>query len=292
MNDFYEILGVTETASPEEIKSAYRKLAVKYHPDKNKGDKAAEDKFKQISAAYDTLGNETKKREYDMQRSAQFSARHGNFNMNFGAGGIDEMIQQMFNQAGFGNFSFRRGPERNKDVSLTMTISLEDAFKGKQIPMQINTPSGRAVDMFVNIPAGVEHGMRIRYQGQGDQKNTSLPPGDLYIQIEIVPHGVFVRNGSTLEMQIKADAIDLILGCKRKINCIDGASIDLVVPAGTQHGTKLRVPKKGMPVQPNSKERGDMLVNINCVIPAAISNETILALRNVQISRGLDNQHD
>lgn len=292
MSNYYEILGVAENATNEEIKSAYRKLAVKYHPDKNKGDKDAESRFKEISAAYDTLGNDNKRREYDIQRNAAMHTHHHGFHMNFGAGGIDEMIQQMFNQAGFGNFNFRRGPERNKDVSLNMTISLEDAFNGKQVPMQINTPSGRSVELNVSIPAGVEHGMRIRYQGQGDQRNTSLPPGDLYIQIEVAPHHLFTRNQSSLETNVKLDAINCAIGCKKKIQCIDGSTIDLIIPNGTQHGAKLRVPKKGMPVQPNSRERGDMLVSINVQIPASLDKNIIDQLRGIQTARGLDNQYD
>lgn len=287
MNDLYNILGVSETASADEIKSAYRKLAVKYHPDKNQGDKNAEDKFKQINAAYDILGNEQKRKEYDLQRHVQFNP-HQRMNTNFDINNIDEMFQAMFQQAGFGNFSFRRGPEKNRDVTLTMTISLEDAFHGKQVPMQINTPSGRRVELSVNIPAGVDSGMRIRYQGQGDQRNTSLPPGDLYIQVEIAPHDKFIRKQSVIETSIKVDAVSLILGCKKIITCIDGSIIDLAVPQGIQNGIKIRVPKKGMPVQPNSNQRGDMLVLVEVEIPL-ISDEKILEqLKDVQKFRGLD----
>lgn len=289
MNDLYSILGVSETASADEIKSAYRKLAVKYHPDKNQGDKVAEDKFKQISAAYDTLGNEQKRKEYDLQQHVQFNP-HQRMNTNFDMNNIDEMFKEMFHQAGFGNFSFRRGPEKNRDVTLTMTISLEDAFRGKQVPMQINTPSGRRIELSVNIPAGVDSGMRIRYQGQGDQRNTSLPPGDLYIQVEIAPHDKFTRKQSVLETSIKVDAVSLILGCKKIITCVDGSNIDLTVPQGLQHGVKIRIPKKGMPVQPNSTQRGDMLVLIEVEIPSIGDEKILEQLKHIQKLRGLDIQ--
>jgi curved DNA-binding protein len=287
MANLYEILGVAENASNDEIKSAYRKLAMKYHPDKNQGDKAAEDKFKEVTGAYETLIDQQKRKEYDFQRTNQFHNNRQHFHMNFGQGNIDDIIQQMFNQAGF---NFRRGPEKNQDVSFNMKISLDDAFLGKQVPLQINTPSGRRVELGINIPSGVESGMRIRYQGQGDQRNTNLPPGDLYIQIEIAEHPLYTRSGSTLETKLTVDAIDLILGVKQQIKCIDQSVIELIIPPGTQHGIKLRVPHKGMPQQPNSKERGDLLVQINALIPSIADKQLEQMLVNVQKIRGLDNR--
>jgi len=197
------------------------------------------------------------------------------------------MLNAMFSQAGFGNF--RRRPERNQDVNFTMTISLEDAFSGKPVSVKFNTPSGRKIDILVNIPAGVDNGSRIRYQGQGDQRNTSLPPGDLYIQIDIVKHNSFTRNHSTLETKITVDAVDLILGCKRTMICIDTSIVDITIPPGTQHGTKLRIAGKGMPVQPNSKERGDLHVIVLCDIPKISDPNLETLLRQIQNSRGLDN---
>ncbi len=291
MSTYYDVLGVTETATPDEIKKAYRKLAMQWHPDRNQGNASATEKFKEISSAYDVLGDENKRREYDAQRQggAAFTkngdgaAWAGGFGS---ATSLDDIIAQMFGQQGFGNF--RRGPDRNRDVSLTVSVSLEDAFVGKTAPMQINTPSGRKVDLVVNIPAGIENGSRIRYQGHGDHANTSLPPGDLYINVNIVDHPVFKRAGPTIMAVVKIDAIDAILGSRIKIKCIDGNDIDVTVPPGCQPGTKLRIGGKGMPIKPGSQDRGDFLVEMDVTIPTNLTQDVIGSLQDVQRSRGLD----
>lgn len=284
MMNYYNTLGIENTASAEDIKLAYRKLAMKYHPDRNQNDKAAEEKFKEVSAAYEVLGDENKRKQYDFQLAhgaTSHNAAHMNFNEPF-----EDIINQMFSQAGFHNF--RRRPEKNQDLSFNMAISLEDAFNGKQVPLGINTPSGRRVDLMIIIPAGVDHGARIRYQGQGDQRNTSLPPGDLYIQVDILPNQAFQRLGPNLERLIKVDAIDLILGCKQTVECIDSSKIEITIPAGTQHGTKFRIPNKGMPVQPNSKMRGDFFIVILCQIPQKIDSHLANLLAQIRQSNGID----
>jgi DnaJ-class molecular chaperone len=289
MRTHYETLGIAEGASPDEIKSAYRKLAMQWHPDRNQGNAEAEEKFKEISGAYEVLSDPGKRQEYDLQRQGRGpgSGPHHQHWHEFRHAGIDDILAQMFGAQGFGGF--RRAPERNRDVSLTVTISLEDSYSGRQSPLQINTPSGRRVELMIDIPSGVDNGTKIRYQGQGDQGNPGLPPGDLYINVNVADHPTFTRNGPTLETIQKIDAISAAIGTRVRVTCIDGKPIEINVPTGTQPGTKFRVPGKGMPVQPRSTDRGDLMVTVMVTTPTNLSEEMMVLLRDIQKQRGLDN---
>jgi curved DNA-binding protein len=287
MGTHYDTLGLAETATPEEIKGAYRKLAMQWHPDRNQGNPEAEEKFKTISAAYEILSDPAKRQEYDLHRQGRGSMHNQNQHWHeFRHAGIDDILAQMFGAGGFGGF--RRGSERNRDVSLTVTISLEDSYNGRQSPLQINTPSGRRVELIIDIPPGVDNGTKIRYQGQGDQINPGLPPGDLYINVNIADHPVFSRSGPTLETVQRIDAISAMIGGKIRITCIDGRPIELNVPAGTQPGTRFRVPGRGMPLQPKSPDKGDMIVVAVVETPTGLSEEIIESLKDIQKRRGLD----
>jgi DnaJ-class molecular chaperone len=285
MATHYEILGVDEKAPEDEIKRAYRKLAMQYHPDRNQGDKIAEAKFKEINEAYGILGDSKKRQEYDLARKSQGHDQRS-WSQGFNPGNIDDIISQFFGQSGFGQF--RRGPMANSDVSLTLNISLEEAYLGKQMPLQINTPSGRRVEILVNIPAGIDTGVRIRYQGQGDHANTSMPPGDLFINVQIANHPLFKRMGPTLETRIKVDAIAAIVGTKKKVRCINGDEIDIAVPPGTQPGSRLRIGGKGMPIKPGSSNMGDMMIIIDVAVPTDLTQDMLDGLTTMQVSRGID----
>jgi curved DNA-binding protein len=282
MTTHYETLGVSESASQDEIKKAFRKLAMQHHPDKNPGDKAAETKFKEINEAYDTLSNTTKRQEYDARRN--FSGGFGpqGFSFGMGPGSLDDIINQFFGQHGFAHAN--RQAQRNRDVTLNLNISLEDAYLGKNIPVKYNTPSGRNVDLSVAIPAGVEHGVRIRYQGQGDHANTSFPPGDLLIQILINDHKTFDRHGHDLHTKMKVNALNAIVGTKERLTCIDGQQIELTIPAGTQNGTFFRVPQKGMPIRNQNTSKGDLFIHVEITIPTGLTADQINSLKTIRDS--------
>jgi curved DNA-binding protein len=295
MSTHYETLGVNETASADEIKNAYRKLAMKWHPDRNPGNPEAEEKFKTISAAYEILSDDNKKREYDHQRHSPHHGHPGNtggmhWNFHgapFGNSAFDDIISQFFQQHGFAGF---HQPARNRDINLNMTISLEDAFNGKQTPIQFNTPNGRRIELVIDIPPGIEQNMKIRYQGQGDNANSSVPPGDLYINIIISDHSNFVRNGDDLETVVKIDSISAIIGTNHVIKNIDGKNILITVPSGSQHGTKLKIAGAGMPNRAKPSIRGNMIVILELLTPTNLTKTQLDQLAAIQSSRSVDNQ--
>jgi len=289
MSNYYDVLEIGESASADEIKKSYRRLAMQWHPDRNQNNPTAEVKFKSINEAYEVLGDEQKRAEYDAQRKGQFNPgwqqhQGSPFHQNF-----DDIISQIFNTHGFPGFNFGfNTAQRNRDINLTMTVSLEDVFSGKKIPIQFNTPGGRRIDLIVDLPQGIEQGMRIRYQGQGDHANTNIPPGDLYITINIEQHRAFVRNGDNLETVMDIDALECILGGKKTVSGIDGSQISVVVPAGSANGTKLRIGGGGMPQRGSPSKRGDLLLMINVTIPKNLNANIIAQIKNVQLARGLD----
>lgn len=274
MEDHYSTLGVAENASQDEIKSAYRKLAMQYHPDKNQGNAEAEEKFKRINAAYAELGEPDSRARYDQMRKFggqagpnQFHQQGFNFNFGFGGGSIDDIIQQFFSQHGFHHANRQA---RNRDFTFQLHLTLEEAFTGKKTPVHFNV-DGRDYNLNVDIPPGVESGTRIRYQGHGDNSIPNVPPGDLYIHIQVVEHTVFKRNGPNLFTELKVNALDAIVGSDYEITCIDGQKVKLTIPPGTQHGTNLRLRERGMPQGRFGQSRGDCIVQIQIEIPTNLN---------------------
>lgn len=280
MENYYDTLGVAETASQDEIKSAYRKLAMQFHPDRNQGNAEAEAKFKKINEAYGTLGDPQHRSQYDHQR--KFGGHPGgnpfqnggfDFNFNFG-GDINDIINQFFNQG------FTQRPTRNRDFTFNLHISLEDAFTGKATPVQFSV-NGTDYNLNVNIPAGIENGARIRYQGHGDRSNPNVPPGDLYIQVQILEHPIFRRQGPNLQMEIELDALQAVIGYTQTIQCIDGNSVQLTIPPGTQHGAVLRLRERGMPNRHNGQPRGDCFVGIRIRVPTDLSEADKILIQDI-----------
>jgi molecular chaperone DnaJ len=275
MKDYYSLLEVNQSASQDEIKKAYRKLAVKYHPDKNK-ESGAENKFKEINDAYSTLGDPAKRQQYDQQRTNPFNGNNfgggnGGFytNGSFGNGfaSFDEMFGD-FLRGGFGNAGRQ---QRNPDTTVQLNASLEDAFNGKSIPVQFTDNSGQQVNVVVNLPAGIESGTRMRFAGNGPKHHQNLPQGDLYVVIAIVPHNRFERSGPHLITSTNISTWESLIGSEKSIVTIDGTSILLKIPALTKDQTMLRIKDKGMPVL-NSTARGDMLVKVNVELPTSLTD--------------------
>jgi DnaJ-class molecular chaperone len=290
MENFYEILGVAETATFDDIKSQYRKLAKKYHPDQNPGDAAAELQFKNISSAYDTLGNPDKRARYDQER--KFSNMGGGFNpQGFAGGGFNTNqfggmnIDDIFNQI-FGGHPGFRAAQKNRDLNFNLTINLKDAFDGKVVPLKfVNPTDNKEVELNVQIPPGIDSGARMRFAGYGDRSIANLSPGDLYISITVAEHPQLRRNGPHLHQDLSVSAVDCMLGCDHNVECLDGQYITVKIPPGCQQGTVLRVKGKGMPV--NNGQHGDLLLTINVHIPHLNEQQQVVCnqLRSLMVPR-------
>ena len=291
MEDFYKILELNESASPDEIKAAYRRLAKVHHPDLNRGNASSEALFKKINEANDTLGDPQKRAHYDQQRkfggggqANPFGQSHGfpgqEFHFNFGGQPFEEMFNQFFG----GAHPFARQQPRNRDYQFNINISLEDAFAGKSMPVSFDA-HGNNTSITVNIPAGIENGARMRYQGQGERHVPNAPPGDLYITVMINDHPVFQRHAHHLHTNMKVDAVGAMLGIQQDLQTIDGSMLNVSVPAGTQHGATLRVQSYGMPVQHNSKHRGDLYIHVELITPTNLTENQRDMLQEIQRQR-------
>jgi DnaJ-class molecular chaperone len=269
MTDPFAVLGVERTATPEQIKTAYRKLAMTWHPDRNPGDKAAEAKFKEINAAYEKLKNP------DRRPNAQSSdrANAGGFEFHFG-GDMPFGFEQFFRQGD--DFPFgARGRPRNHDVSIHCTISLEQAMTGvESATMEIETRAGRRT-VIVAIPAGADNGMRLRVTGEGERQFTDLPPGDLYVHIAVAQHARFERYAQNLAVRLTVDGFTAMLGGSVEVDLLGGGSVMLEVPTGVQPGQRLRITGHGMPIY-GSDQRGDLLAIVEVRTPTLTEAQRVL----------------
>lgn len=259
MKDYYQILGVQTTAEDAVIKSAYRKLAKEFHPDTNK-DPGAEAKFKEINEAYETLKDANKRAQYDAQRNNTFRGNTFRWT-NQPDGGqegfvdLDEILRDIRRS---------RNPypqdAKNRDIVLAYAITLEEAFEGKDADVTYNLPGKEGQKIQFKIPAGIQDGIKLRFQGKGDDAMKDVKPGDLYVKIQIMPHHSFIRMGYHLVTSVAIDYMDAMLGAEKEIPTIEGGKIKMRVPAGIHPGQSLRAAGKGMPI--NGSQRGDMMVEI------------------------------
>lgn len=263
--DYYSTLGLNRGASEEEIKRAYRSMAMKHHPDRG-GD---EKKFKEIEEAYRFLSDPEKKRIVDMGGDPNSQQRggfygQGPFEFHFGSGNFEDV----FNQFGFG---FRQPLRKNKSLNITVEVSLEEVLKGKVISAEIGMPGGKKKIMSIEIPAGVETGQQIKYQGMGDDSLPNLRPGDLIVNIVVTPHKTFRRDGDSLIYDKHISAWDLMLGSEMEITTLDNKNLKISIPAGTQPETVLSCKGEGLP-NIRSKIRGNLLIKIKAEIPKNLNN--------------------
>ena len=250
MSDYYNILGVPKTASQDEIKKAYRKLASKHHPDKG-GDTA---KFQEIQTAYETLSDPQKRQDYDNP------ARPFNF-QDFG--GVPPGMDDIFRNFGFGRQQVRR---RNQSITIQVRMTLKDIFEGKDVIGGIRLPSGKEQALQIKIPRGVQQGDQIRYQGLGDDSIPNLPRGDLIAQIIEIPDPRYQRNGEDLYIERTISAFDAMLGTTLLVDTIADSKLEISVPAGIQAGQMIICRGHGLP-RSQSNIRGSMYVKINMRTP-------------------------
>ncbi len=358
--DFYDVLGVSKSASADEIKKAYRKLAMKYHPDQNKDNPDAEKKFKEVSEAYDVLKDEQKRAAYDRFGKAAFDGSMGGGG--FGGGGagahaggfgaFSDIFEDMFGEMMGGRAGrSRTGPARGSDIQYTVEITLEEAFSGKEVSIRIpvndtcskcngsGASPGTGVDscgtcggagrvrqqqgfftiertcptcqgqgqtikepcsvchgqgrierqktLKAKIPAGVDHGRRIRLAGEGEAGLRGGPTGDLYLLLSIKPHKLFKREGANLHCRVPILMTTAVLGGDLEVPTIDGKAAKVKIPAGAQTGQKFRLKGKGMSMV-RSDSRGDMFIEIFVETPVNLNKKQKDLMEQLAASFGKD----
>ena len=279
--DYYEILGVSKNASDDEIKKAYRKLAIKYHPDKNPGDKEAEAKFKEINEAHDVLSDKQKRARYDQFGHAGVGGASGNpfsgggnpfgggnfnfngqsFNFDFGGGAFDDILGNIF---GFGG---ARRPRRGADLQTSVTVNFEEAIFGTTEEITVDGKS-----LKVKIPAGIDDGMSIKLRGKGGPApEGGTERGDLYVRVRVKPHKHLTREGVIILSEEKIDMVDAALGCEIEVETVDGV-VTMKVPAGTQSGTPFKLSGHGVPFRADG-DRGPHIVTVIVETPKNLSRK-------------------
>lgn len=293
--DYYQTLGVAKTASADEIKSAFRKLARKYHPDVAKDKKAAEEKFKEINEAYEVLSNPENRKKYDAYGASWsqaaggagggyrgggmpggfggMSGEFGGQEFHFGGTGFSDFFEQFFGTRhgrGFnGGASFEETPQRGSDVEADLLVTLDEVLHGATRPISLRRPGSQQPQTYtIKIPQGIHEGQRIRLAGQGNTGNGAS--GDLYLRVKLQQHPDFYFEGSDIFHDVEIPAWHATLGGELTIPTPEG-HVKLKIPAGTPSGKKFRIPGQGLPISKNS--RGDFFAVITIEIPTTLSTE-------------------
>lgn len=264
MADHYSTLGVSKDATQDDIKRAFRKLASQHHPDKG-GDTA---KFQEIQAAYDILSNPEKRAQYD-NPAPQFSEgfqQYGGM-----PPGFEDLINNMFG-GGFSPFNGGWGnrpqqPQRNRTLNIQTSITLEEAYHGKEMVANLTLPSGKDQILQIKIPAGITDGTVLRLSGMGDDSISSVPRGDIHLTVNIQPHSTFVRTGDDLNTTLNLSCIDAMTGKVAQVTTIDGKTLEVNIKAGIQHGQIMAASGYGMPMMKDNRYKGRLLLHINIVVP-------------------------
>ena len=255
--NYYDILGVTSSASQDEIKKAYKKLAMTHHPDRGGDNK----KFQEISQAYDTLGDPNKRSQYDAELQG------------FG----DPFIHIRTGQQGFPDFGemfgfhFGRGfaqrqVQKNRDHSIRISISFKQSYLGTQVEAKYTIPSGKNKIVVIDVPAGVQTGQILRYGGLGDESVTNLPPGNLNVHIVVENDNEWFRRGNDLIRLLEISSFDAILGYNTKVKCLDGTILPINLRPGIQNGVEFSTQGKGFRDM-NTGRPGNLVVLVNIITP-------------------------
>ncbi|AMK12329.1 MAG: DnaJ C-terminal domain-containing protein [Pseudodesulfovibrio sp.] len=303
--DYYKLLGVSRSASKEEIGKAFKKLARKYHPDLNPNDEGAEAKFKEINEAYEVLKDEKKRKLYDQfgsnwEHGQNFQPPPGYENVHFGGsgfggggGGFSDFFETIFGGGGGGG-SFRGGfqsggfsqgdfggyqqrPRRGADSEASYELSLEEAFRGgkKTISLQEQTagpdgfPRMTTKTLEVNVPAGIKDGQKIRLAGQGNPGLNGGSKGDLYLKIKLMPHAMFKVSDSDVVLDLALTPWEAALGTTLRVPTLDGA-VEMKIPPGIGSGKKLRIKGRGLG---SGSRKGDQFVRIMIQVPERLTTE-------------------
>jgi curved DNA-binding protein len=301
--DFYGVLGVSRDASPAELKKAYRQLAKELHPDRNPDNKAAEERFKDVSAAYEVLSDEEKRKLYDefgemglregFDPESYHAATQGAGGFDFGdifgaaargqrAGGqgghFEFNLEDLLGGARAGRGGYVRVPRKGADLRSEVTVDFRDAVLGCTKELSLRTDEGDRT-LKVRIPAGVRNQGKIRLRGQGGQGFQGGPRGDLVLEVKVRKHPYFSMRGKQLHVTVPVTPLEAYAGTKLNLPTPEGM-VQLSVPAGSKNGSKLRLRGKG--IQPKDGPRGDLIAHLEIVLPKGRDQEVEEALKTVQ----------
>ncbi len=311
--DYYRILGVQKNAGETEIKKAYRKLAMKYHPDHAAGDAGAEERFKQISEAYAVLSDKEKRAQYDTFGASGFQQRFSEEDIfrgfdfsnvfkefGFGGSGFDFFGgrggQQRFQFGGspFGNMGGNMGSNmgggrtgggraasmKGSDLVYELPLTLREVATGASKAITFNH-KGRSENLTVKIPMGMITGKKLRIAGKGEPSPMGGPPGDLFVKAKVQPDPVFEADGHDLRINREVKLSDALLGATITVPTIDGRELSLRVPPGTRHKTRMRLAGHGLPRMREAEARGDLYVSILVNTPVHLTDQQMKAVREL-----------
>jgi molecular chaperone DnaJ len=276
--DLYLILGVKKSDDAAAVKKQYRKLARELHPDKTKGDKKLEEKFKSVSEAYEVLSDDKKRAEYDEMREAFKGGRIPQGGANFGGGFQGADFSDLFGGGGsqdiFGTiFGAGHGPRRGQDLAATTTISFRDSIFGTELDLKLAPQGGKANSVTTRIPGGINDGAKIKLKGRGG--NGPAGPGDLFVTVNVVKHPVFSRNELNLLMSLPVTFTEAALGADIKVPTIDGDEVTVRIAPGTPSGRTLRIKSRGVKT---ARGTGDLLITVEVQVPQRVDGKAKEAL--------------
>ncbi|MBW2465812.1 MAG: DnaJ domain-containing protein [Deltaproteobacteria bacterium] len=304
--DYYEILGLKKDSTTQDIKKAYRKLAMKYHPDRNKGDKEAEEKFKKISEAYAVLSDPEKRKQYDTFGASGFQQRYsqedifrgfdlGDILKEFGLGGLGGGFRASSGQGSpFETFFFQSGgpgagrtsystgrqqPVKGSDLTYELSVSLNEILTGAEKTISLRR-EGKTENVSVKIPKGIKAGQKLRLAGKGSPSPYGGPPGDLFLIIKEQPHPVFSRKDNNLIIEQHIPFSQACLGTEISVKSLEGKELKVKVPSGIQPNAKLRLKGHGLPAG-KTGGRGDIYVKITVDVPKKLSEEQHILIRDL-----------
>jgi len=271
--DLYLILGVKKSDDSAAVKKQYRKLARELHPDKTKGDKKLEERFKSVSEAYEVLSDEKKRAEYDEMREAYKGGRipqgggfqGADFSDLFGSGGSQDIFGTIFGAG--------RGPRKGQDLAATTTISFRDSIYGTELDLKLAPQGGKANAVTTRIPAGINDGAKIKLKGRGGQGPAG--PGDLYVTVNVVKHPIFSRNESNLLLTLPVTFSEATLGADIKVPTLDGDEVTVRIAPGTPNGRTLRIKARGVKT---ARGTGDLLITVEIQVPQRVDGKAKEAL--------------